>query len=277
MSTPRFGGPWTEQKLAILRAYLDAYTTALKNQRFTLIYVDAFAGPGSYAEFVDEYAEFHEFHRGSPMIALGIDEKPFDKLVFIEEDAGAADELMTLSNSYRGRNIKVLHGDANDEIPKFCRAMQPFDRAVVFLDPFATEVSWQTVEVIAKTKKIDCWILFPLMGVFRNMPRSREPAKGKAASLDRIFGGNYWLEGYQDSPQLSFLSVEPRRERVWSSEQIARRYKERLITVFDRVAPTSRTLRNSTNVPLFELFFAAGNPKGAPIAVDIANHILKNW
>ena len=27
-----FGGPWTEEKLAILKEYLDAYTTALKNQ-----------------------------------------------------------------------------------------------------------------------------------------------------------------------------------------------------------------------------------------------------
>ena len=41
-----FGGPWTEQKLKILERYLDAYTTALKNQRFELVYIDAFAGTG---------------------------------------------------------------------------------------------------------------------------------------------------------------------------------------------------------------------------------------
>ena len=34
------------QKLGILEAYLDAYTTALKNQPFELVYVDAFAGTG---------------------------------------------------------------------------------------------------------------------------------------------------------------------------------------------------------------------------------------
>ena len=39
-----FGSDWTSDKLQILRAYLDAYTTAMKNQPFTLIYVDAFAG-----------------------------------------------------------------------------------------------------------------------------------------------------------------------------------------------------------------------------------------
>ena len=41
-----FGGPWTEEKLAILKKYLDTYTTVLKNQPFRLIYIDAFAGTG---------------------------------------------------------------------------------------------------------------------------------------------------------------------------------------------------------------------------------------
>ena len=40
----RFGGRWTETKLEILEAYLNAYTTALKHKPFKLIYIDAFAG-----------------------------------------------------------------------------------------------------------------------------------------------------------------------------------------------------------------------------------------
>ena len=75
MTSPRFGGPWTEQKLDILRAYLDAYTTALKNQRFTLIYVDGFAGAGSYRESGADYDEFNEFRQGSTSIALEIEDK----------------------------------------------------------------------------------------------------------------------------------------------------------------------------------------------------------
>ena len=42
----QFGRSWTQNKLQILRGYLEAYTTALKKQNFTLIYVDAFAGTG---------------------------------------------------------------------------------------------------------------------------------------------------------------------------------------------------------------------------------------
>ena len=42
----QFGGKWTEQKLQRLRDYLVAYLQALKNQPFTLYYIDAFAGTG---------------------------------------------------------------------------------------------------------------------------------------------------------------------------------------------------------------------------------------
>ena len=72
--------------------------------------------------------------------------------------------LRNLQTQYPDRTIEITQGDANDEIPNFCNKMKNLDRAVVFLDPYATQVSWSTVEKIALTQKIDCWILFPLMG-----------------------------------------------------------------------------------------------------------------
>ena len=106
MTSPRFGGPWTEEKLAILRAYLDAYTTALKNQPFTLIYVDGFPGAGSYME-LDYYSEdYLEFREGSPLIALEVDDKSFDRLIFIDEDAVAAEALLNLKSEHPGRQIE---------------------------------------------------------------------------------------------------------------------------------------------------------------------------
>ncbi len=279
MSIPRFGGDWTLQKLEVLRRYLDAYTKALKNKPFTLNYVDGFAGAGSYAEAEEnDYAEFHEFRRGSARIALEIADKPFDRLVFIEKDANSAETLLALPGEHPGRRIEIEQGDANVKVPEFCRGMGKLDRAVVFLDPWATEASWTTVEAIARTKKIDCWILFPLMAVTRMMPTGKEPSEAWAIHLDRIFGGRqYWQDSYEDSPQLTLFDEGPRRVRAWGSEQIAGRYGERLRSVFFRVADKSVTLRNSTNAPLFELFFAVGNPTGANLAMRIANHILRDW
>ena len=277
LDAPEFGGPWTQIKLEILRRYLDAYTTALKNQPFNLIYVDGFAGAGSYRESGSDYDEFHEFREGSARIALEIDDKPFDQLMFIEKGKKRAKSLRELALEYYHRPIQVVQGDANTEVTKFCERMEPLDRAVVFLDPHATEVAWTTVEAIARTEKIDCWILFPFMAVARIMTRSGEPRAEWGKRLDRIFGGReHWQRGYRDSPQLSFLDDEPRRERG-PSNRIALLYRDRLEEIFHRVAPTSRTLKNSKNVPLFELFFAASNPVGAAPAMRIANHILGNW
>ena len=38
-SNDEFGGPWPRQKLDVLRAFLNAYTTALMNQPIRLIYI----------------------------------------------------------------------------------------------------------------------------------------------------------------------------------------------------------------------------------------------
>ena len=68
----RFGGEWTGSKLKILQAYLETYTTLMKNQGFTLHYVDAFAGSGSVK--IAEDADGSDFLNGSVQIALDIDQ-----------------------------------------------------------------------------------------------------------------------------------------------------------------------------------------------------------
>ena len=82
--TQRFGGDWTAEKLLISSAYLDAYTTALKSQRFRLIYVDAFAGSGSIVAHDDE--DRRRLLEGSPLVALAVEDRPFDQLIFVERD-----------------------------------------------------------------------------------------------------------------------------------------------------------------------------------------------
>ena len=282
MDSNSFGGPWTRDKLEILRLYLDAYTTALKKQPFNLIYVDAFAGPGTWSPRtgyeLDDYGDFIDLHQGSPKIALEVQDKAFDKFVFIEINPELSKQLKMLQIEHPHLDIEVVTGDANEELPRFCNEMKDFDRAVVFLDPFNTEVAWDTVEAVALTKKIDCWILFPRMAIARLMPRNNPPTPDLANRLNGIFGGRQYWEGlYDPSLQLSFFEDEARWERQYGSQEIAARYVKRLESVFEKVAPTRRTLRNSKDSPMFELFFAAGNQNGAPTAIRIANHILTKW
>ena len=285
MTDGSFGGPWTQQKLRILSLYLDAYTTALKNQPFRLIYVDAFAGEGSWrpgSAYTTDYDDFRELHKGSPRIALGITDKPFDRLIFIEKDSQRFELLRKLHEEFPRRDIEVLNEDAEIALPAFCQDLRIDERAVVFLDPFATEVSWAMVEGMARPQKIDCWILFPLSAIARMMPRKNEPSAELSNQLDRIFGGReHWQDFYSSSPQprLPLQLFEDELEQIRSSDssQIAQRYRDRLESTFEKVAPSGREFKNSKNSPIFQLFFAASNPNGAQIAVNIAKHIIDNW
>ena len=269
-----FGGSWTQRKLDAIRAYLDAYTTALKNRAFRLTYVDAFAGEGQWQPRA-EYGEFHEVRDGSARRALEIRDKEFDRLVFVEQDTERCERLESLRAEYSTRSIDIRNEDANQAIPFICRDLARNDRLVVFLDPFAASVDWATVEALAKTKKADCWILFPLIAVSRMMPTGNEPAAPLQAKLDQVFGGReYWDSAYQQSPQPN-LWGEQATVRLRGADIIANLYRTRLQNAFAGMASTRGVLRNSKGSPLFELFFAVSNPAAAPIAIPIAEHLLR--
>ncbi len=252
------------------------------NQPFRLIYIDAFAGSGTWQPSLgyapEDYGEYTDLLKGSASRALDTSERPFDRLIFIEQNQDRSTELRTLSEQHIDRDIEVISDDANQVLPRLCKRMDPFDRAVVFLDPYATQVAWGTIESIARTKQIDCWILFPLMAIARMMPRAKMPHPSLEPRLNRLFGDPiHWKGIYREPEQLSYFNTGPSYVRESGSDQIADSYRKILEGEFTQIAPLRRTLRNSNNGPLFELFFGASNPTGAKTAVRIANHILRNW
>src|SRR5438552_5939685 len=96
MPEHRFGGSWTEQKLAALRAYLNAYqqifTRNVRAKRFKTVYVDAFAGTGERAgaasqaqsELFGYDEDMRRYHEGSVRIALSLPEK-FHRYIFLDD------------------------------------------------------------------------------------------------------------------------------------------------------------------------------------------------
>ena len=167
----KFGGSWTEAKLNMLECYFQAYTTALKKQEFKLMYIDAFAGSGKIT-LSDRDAR--GFIHGSAIRAIKIDNKPFDKLIFVEIDPNRCNELENLRKEHPERNIEVINSEANKFLSKlnedWCRW-----RGVLFLDPFGAEVEWSTIEKIASFEALDTWILFPLSAIARMLPLLKMP------------------------------------------------------------------------------------------------------
>lgn len=290
----RFGGDWTSAKLVVLAKYLSAYTTALKNQRFTKAYIDAFAGTGyrTMKRERDEGAQSanllfpdlaeaapQELLDGSARLALKTQPR-FDRYVFIERDAARCSQLDRLRAEFPelATDIRVEQGEANAEIQKLCSKNWRDHRAVLFLDPYGMQVEWQTIEAIAKTEAIDLWLLFPLgIGVSRLLTRSGDIPEGWRVRLDRFLGTSDWYEEfYTVEHKADLFGNEQERVVKATNETIARYFTERLKKVFpaNGVADPG-VLRNSANCPLYLLCFAAANKNGARPALRIANDLLK--
>jgi three-Cys-motif partner protein len=200
----QFGGEWTKEKLLRLQKYLKAYTTIFnsneKARKLHFMYVDAFAGTGSFQKtqsqvtgqadiFSDNVPEIEEFLKGSARIALEIN-PPFREYIFIERNPEYAQQLQQLKNEFAGRKIKIINEDANSYLLRWCESTNwKTARAVVFLDPYGMEVEWNVIEALARTEAVDLWYLFPLgIGVNRLLTRSGPPAikkvrKGAHGSL----------------------------------------------------------------------------------------------
>jgi three-Cys-motif partner protein len=291
MARQAFGGDWTQEKLNRVSEYLHCYNKALKNQRFRREYIDAFAGTG-YREakssgtdgdlMFPEIAEpeVQGFLDGSARIALKV-EPPFHNFVFIEKHAAKVKELEKLKHEFSNRAISVKHEEANICVQELCRESWNNRRAVLFLDPFGMQVSWQTLVAVAGTKSIDTWLLFPLgVAISRLLRHDGEIEESLCERLDFVFGDRSWRE--------AFYKVVPRRQATldfgespepdypWRADftVIEEYFKARLRTIFAGVAKNSVRLLNSKNIPLYLLFFMAGNERGAPIAVKIAESIM---
>ncbi len=288
----RFGGNWTEQKLECVGKYLHAYTTIMNKQHFQYAYIDAFAGTGYRDMENDEDTEelmfpdlvapeVVSFHDGSARNALEV-EPPFMKYVFIEKNTNRYAELEELKKEFLLKAefsedmIECRREDANEYLKNLCGKNWKNHRALVFLDPYGMQVDWKTIESIAGTQAIDLWILFPLGTVNRLLKRNGEIRSSLRERLDLFFGEPDWYEVfYQLAEQISLFDEEQWQKTGDIFTTIEQYFIERLQGIFNGVAANPLLLRNSKNVPLYLLCFAAGNPKGAPIAVKIAQEILE--
>lgn len=292
----RFGGRWTEEKLEILTRYLKAYTTALQSKPsperpFVKAYIDAFAGsghilartqrraPASLLPEEDAARDEHAFLEGSAQRALAVEPR-FDRYIFIEKKGRhrASLERVRREAGELASRIDIRGGDANEEIRGLCSRNWRSRRAVLFLDPYGMQVEWRTIEAVAATRAIDLWVLFPHgIGAGRMLTRSGEMPASWRRRLDLVFGDRDWERAlYSRREQRNlFGDVTVTSERV-GLEAIGRYYNQRLATVFAKVAEHPRVLVGPTGTPLYLLCFAAGNPRGAALAVKLARHLLED-
>ena len=278
MTNQKFGGPWTVEKLEILTNYLNFYHTALKYKSFDLIYIDAFAGTGKIKIGDDDEFEIID---GSAKLALQSGGN-FAEYIFIEQKKSFIKELNDLiDNEFPDKKgkVKIIQKDCNDALLEICDKVNwKKTRAVLFLDPYAAAVKWETLKVVAATGAIDVWYLFPFSAANRMMKRKGEIDPTWKAKLNSVFGDNSWeSEFYSEDPQLNLFGTQD-MIRQCDTESLKAYVEKRLASIFPAVSKNSRVLFNRNNSPLFLFCFAVSNssPKARGLAMNVANYILKD-
>lgn len=289
-SLQKFGDrSWTQDKLERVRKYLVAYTTIMSKRPLQYAYIDGFAGTG-YHELRQEpdeggaklfpeaeEPEVVEFLDGSARIALNVAPR-FSKYFFIEKDPRKATELEKLKIDFpdKSADIVIQAREANAYLQELCGKRWADRRAVLFIDPFGMQLTWDTVKAVAKTEAIDTWILFPVSAVNRLLKRDGNIPDGWRRRLDSMFGEPAWFDVFFPPEKSGLFGDEiVIHRKAARMDRIGEYFNERLTTVFADVAPNPYTLRNSNGVPLFLLCFAAANPRAAKTAIKIAQDILK--
>lgn len=281
----------TGRKLDIIRNYLQMYQKAMKSRGyFKTYYVDAFAGTGEIqlGDKVEDDAywfgkiaetaveEADKFIDGSTEIALGIS-PPFDGYLFVEKSRTKFLELKERFNSHpHASKIDFKCGDANDHVIQFCNNMRTGDRAIIFLDPYGSQVKWETLVAIAETKAVDVWYLFPAgLSVFRQVSNKGTVDKTHSPSLDRIFGTPDWRTAFvkpKPNPTL-FDSDATVNVKTVTPESAADFMIDRLKTVFEGGVADFKIKLGQHAYPSYYLLFAWANP--AEPAKVLANKLAR--
>jgi three-Cys-motif partner protein len=284
----RYGGPWTEIKLEAIEYYLRCYTPALSRGKrpFDLWYIDAFAGTGSRThervagglierqplELVTETLD------GSARRALGVT-PPFQHFRFIEEDADRCAALGRLKADFPQADIEVIRGDANTVLKALCgnrpwnEGQRSSSRGVVFLDPYAMDVEWTTLQALARTQLLDVWYLFPLQAVVRQLAHDLRGVGPKEAKLDLTLSEK-WRDLYELQPARTdlFDNLEQTSRRTPNKMAIEGWFKRQLASSFAYVSQPLPILTRP-GMQTFSLFLCVSNPSRA--ACDLAKKFVR--
>ncbi|PZU89388.1 MAG: hypothetical protein DI527_16170 [Chelatococcus sp.] len=294
----KFGGRHTDEKLDRLQGYMSAYTTALREKGFVLVYIDAFAGSGTRVEVKPTLPLFEiEGQEPETVTVPGSAKRafatkpPFGGMVLVEKDPGRFTALQKLRDEYPDHKVILENADANAVVQRLCRNTpwngspnSPPIRGLLFLDPYGMEVTWETIAAVAATKAIDMWCFFPLMGLYRQA--AREPAAiddKKRAKLNAVLGTDEWQREWyrpveRPTDLLGFADDDDVRVRTADVNAIEAYVQRRLESVFKGVVLPPKRIKNPRGHPLASLFFATANPapKAVALARKIASHVLNS-
>ncbi|WP_299562836.1 three-Cys-motif partner protein TcmP [uncultured Mycolicibacterium sp.] len=260
-------GPWSRIKLEALSDYLNAFTRASAAAPYTL-YLDLFAGAPN------------NFERGTGNVILGSGHRalstlpPFTRVVLCERQQRTAESLRNLLQAeYPDRDLVVLPGDCNVEIPKHLGTYSYSWRrgAAVFamVDQYSAEISWETLRYLANWRqnqrgfKIELWLYFGHALLPRGLKfTGEEPDPEYAQRVDRMFGTPQW-RGLWQARRDGVLTPELFRDELVN----LMRWRLEHDLGYGTTIPLEFT--NTNGQPIYTVIFATSNATGNKIMESV--------
>ncbi|WOJ90203.1 three-Cys-motif partner protein TcmP [Methylocapsa polymorpha] len=271
-----------------MKRYFDGYATALKNQQFERLYIDAFAGSGERQDsrpagnslplFEEDAEEFSKSKEGSARIALRI-EPPFHRYIFIERSSLHMAGLTALRSEFPYRNIELRQGDANNELLLICKSVNwRSTRAAVFLDPYGMELRWSTLNELAATEAVDIALLFPTGPLNRMLTKNGIIPEEWQSRIDDHLGPCGWRDAcYAQQTSIDLFGYAAPASKLLNVQGLENFVQERLKGLFPHVCEQTLSLENSKGSVLYHLFIICANPskKAGEIAMRIARSAIR--
>lgn len=243
-------GGWAADKYRRLGMYAEIFSTGMKRQWDTRVYLDLFSGPG--------FARLRESGKwvlGSPLIALSVPDR-FDRYILADENAAAIAVLrQRVARMLPDNEVQYLTGDANDRAADIIREIPVSGKVLsfCFLDPYKLNISFDTVRALAADRPIDFLILLALhIDANRNLDRY---VQEESEVIDRFLGDSGWRDRWEAAHRkggrfVPFLAME---------------YGGRMASLGYIPMSLDRMVKVRTHekrLPLYYLAFFSRNPTG---------------
>lgn len=246
----RVSGAWTQEKLAYVERYAQAFMTAMRPKWSELVYMDFLAGPGRGIDRKSD-AEFD----GSPLRALKV--KPgFDRLYF--SDIVSANVAALRGRVQKGdqNRIDLRQGDCHDVAAEVVPRLSRNALGLAFVDPEGFEVRFRLFEIL-KTRRIDILYLFPGgIGIVRNLSAFAKRAK---APLDDLIPGWRGLK----SARLAAGERLTNEDTAARDQPYVLEFMNRMRTLgYQYSGQGEPYFTNEKNVRMYHLLFFSQHPVG---------------
>ncbi len=260
------------------------YQKALSNTGLKTLYIDGFAGSGEVPLADHEDGLFDDDVKsvmaGSADRAFNVS-PAFARYIFIDKRKACIDALKAkFEDGINAHRVRHLVGDANRHVQELCANEKwQFQRGVVLLDPFGSQVKWPTIEAIAATEALDLWYLFPAgLSIFRQIGKDGTVDPTHEQSITRIVGTEDWKTAFiKPSKQGDLFGKVAANEKVVTPESATEFMIERLKTAFRGGVLEEMIPLGKHAYPSYYLLFAWGNPstKATALAKKLSKAAVK--